>query len=78
MPEEEIQQIVSDTHTLSVGQLSKNFDTCYNDENSKAVLLKKYETLIGYSSELFDNEEWNEFYSFCMGYILKITEDEQN
>ena len=39
------------------------------------VLLPKWEHIKGYSSDLFDNEEWAEFGSFCLGYKLAKTED---
>lgn len=34
----------------------------------KQKLLSKYEEIIGYSSELFNCEEWSEFEAFCLGY----------
>lgn len=40
----------------------------------KIVLLNKYETIKGYSSHLFDNEEWREFEAFCVGYNLAKSE----
>ena len=39
-------------------------------EQQKLVLLSKYEKIKGYSSDLFNNEEWAEFDSFCFGYLL--------
>lgn len=40
----------------------------------KSILLSKYEKIKGYSSGLFDNEEWVEFDAFCIGYNLAISE----
>jgi hypothetical protein len=40
------------------------------NENEKSILLSKYEKIKGYSSNLFDNEEWAEFDAFCKGYNL--------
>ena len=39
-------------------------------EQEKSILLGKYENIKGFSSELFDNEEWSEFDAFCVGYNL--------
>ena len=40
----------------------------------KNILLSKYEKIKGYSSNLFDNEEWAEFDAFCQGYNLAKAE----
>lgn len=39
-------------------------------EQEKSILLSKFEKIKGYSSSLFDNEEWSEFDYFCIGYNL--------
>jgi hypothetical protein len=36
-------------------------------KQEKSVLLSKYEKFKGYSSNLFNNEEWTEFDAFCKG-----------
>ena len=41
------------------------------DENLKSKILSKFEKYKGYSSNLFDNEEWKEFDAFFAGYCLK-------
>lgn len=43
-------------------------------EQEKSILLSKYEKIKGYSSDLFDNEEWAEFDAFCDGYNLAKSE----
>lgn len=43
-------------------------------EQEKSILLSKYEKIKGYSSDLFDNEEWAEFDAFCIGYNLAKSE----
>jgi hypothetical protein len=43
-------------------------------EQEKSILLSKYEKIKGYSSDLFDNEEWSEFDAFCIGYNLAKSE----
>lgn len=47
------------------------------DEQEIRVLLIKYEKIKGYSSKLFDNEEWGKFNTFCIGYNLCKNEAEQ-
>lgn len=45
-----------------------------NHEEEKSILLSKFERIKGYSSNLFDCEEWSEFDSFQLGYNLAIKE----
>jgi len=40
----------------------------------KSILLSKFEKIKGYSSQLFDVEEWREFDYFIEGYKLAIQE----
>ncbi len=50
----------------------KNYDIV--DEKLISVLLSKFEKIKGYASNLFDNEEWNEFHYFVIGYKLHTQE----
>jgi hypothetical protein len=43
-------------------------------EKEQSILLEKYEKIKGFSSNLFDNEEWAEFEAFCEGYKLAQNE----
>lgn len=45
-----------------------------NKETS--ILLSKYEKIKGYSSDMFDVEEWYGFDMFCIGYNLAKQEIE--
>lgn len=45
-----------------------------NQKQQKSILLTKFEKIKGYSSDLFDCEEWSEFDSFKLGYNLAIKE----
>jgi len=47
-------------------------------EEQKQNLLEKYEKIKGYSSEIFNNEEWEEFNSFCFGYFFAYEELNQD
>lgn len=44
------------------------------NKKEKSILLNRYEKIKGYSSNLFDNEDWAEFDVFCKGYNLAKTE----
>jgi hypothetical protein len=43
----------------------------------ESMLLVKFEKIKGYSSNLFDNEEWSEFYYFGIGYNLAKKENKK-
>lgn len=43
------------------------------DSKTESKLLSQFEKYKGYSSNLFDNEEWREFDAFKAGYNLTKT-----
>lgn len=47
-------------------------------EQEKNILIIKYEKIKRFRSELFNHEEWSEFYAFCEGYNLCKEEQVKN
>jgi hypothetical protein len=57
---------------MEIEELQNKMD---QNDQAKSIALAKYEKIKGYSSNLFDNEEWREFDAFLLGYNLKEIED---